>query len=75
MQPKVKTRQDYQGSQEMPQQGGGISRQSGGKGSGSVAQQEIQGGRRDDNRLRAEDERRANRVSARSTHRNGARGH
>lgn len=75
MQPKVKTRQDYQGSQETPQQGGGISKQSGAKGSGSIAQQEIQGGRRDDNRLRAEDERRANRVSARSTHRNGARGH
>lgn len=73
MQPKVKTRQDYQGSQETPQQGGGISRQSGTKGSGSVAQQDYQGGRRED--VRAEESRRANRVSARSTHRNGARGH
>lgn len=73
MQPKVKTRQDYQGSQEAPQQGGGISRQSGTKGSGSVAQQDYQGGRRED--VRAEESRRASRVSARSTHRNGARGH
>lgn len=71
MQPKVKTRQDYQGSQEAPQQGGGINRQSG-SGSGSIAQQDYQGGRRED--VRAEESRRANRVSARSTHRNGARG-
>ncbi|GAB2843594.1 hypothetical protein GCM10027277_08930 [Pseudoduganella ginsengisoli] len=73
MQSKVKTRQDYQGSQETPQQGGGISRQSGAKGSGSMGHQEFQGARRDD--ARAEESRRANRVSARSTHRNGARGH
>jgi len=72
MQPKVKTRQDYQGSQETPQQGGGINRQSG-SGSGSVAPQEHQGGRRDD--VRAQESRRANQVNARSTHRNGARGH
>jgi hypothetical protein len=70
MQPKAKTRPDYQGSQEMPQQGGGINRQSG---SGSVAPQERQGGRRED--VRAEESRRASRVNARSTHRNGARGH
>ena len=75
MQPKVKTRQDYRGSQETPQQGGGINRQSGTKGSGSVTPQDYQayqGGRRED--VRAEESRRANRVSARSSHRNGARG-
>ncbi|MBY0239045.1 MAG: hypothetical protein K2X55_07005 [Burkholderiaceae bacterium] len=73
MQSKVKTRQDYQGSQETPQHGGGINRQSGsGSGSGAMAQQEYQGGRRED--VRAEESRRSNRISARSTHRNGARG-
>jgi hypothetical protein len=73
MRSKVKTRQDYQASHDAPQQGGGINRQSGNKGSGSVAQQDYQGGRRDD--ARAEASRRASRVSSRSTHRNGARGH
>ena len=72
MQSRVKTRPDYQGSQESPQQGGGISKQSGSKGSGSVAQQDYQGARRED--VRAEESRRATRVSSRSTHRNGARG-
>jgi hypothetical protein len=72
MQAKVKTRQDYQGRQDAPQQGGGISRQSGNKGSGTVAQQDYQGGRRED--LRAEESRRATRTGNRSTHRNGARG-
>lgn len=72
MQAKVKTRQDYQGRQDAPQQGSGISRQSGMKGSGSVAQQEYQGGHRED--LRAEESRHTTRASNRSTHRNGARG-
>jgi hypothetical protein len=72
MQAKVKTRQDYQGRQDMPQQGGGISRQSGTKGSGSVGAQDYQGGHRAD--LRAEESRRTPRVGSRGTHRNGARG-
>jgi hypothetical protein len=73
MQSKVKTRPDYQASRETPQQGGGISRQSGSKGSGSVARQDHQGGRRDD--VRAGESRRASQAGSRSTHRNGARGH
>lgn len=72
MQAKVKTRQDYQGRQETPQHGGGINQQSGAKGSVSVSAQDYQGARRED--VRAEESRRANRISARSTHRNGARG-
>lgn len=67
MQAKVKTRQDYQGRQDTPLQGGGISRQSGTKGSGSVGQQDYQGGR-------AGESRRTALAGSRSTHRNGARG-
>jgi len=74
MQSRVKARQDYQGSNDTQQIGGGINRQSDAKGSASIARNDYQGGAD----RRADDDRRAgqtrNEASGRSNHRSGARG-
>lgn len=74
MQSKVKARQDYQGSNGTQQMGGGISRQSGAKGSASIAHNAYQGGadRHADEERRGSQTR--NEAAGRSNHRSGARG-
>lgn len=76
MKSKVKSKQDYQGGHEgAQQQGGGVSRQSGARGSASIARHEYQGGtpdKRDDSRRGREE---THQDTQRSVSRSGSRGH